>query len=78
MTGPGPSTQHSALQGLLSSAAGPGITVPPDCPLWFYCLAEAQANGGTQLGPVAARIVAEVLIRLLAHDPDSYLRQEPV
>ena len=52
-------------------------------PLWLYCLAEAQEVGrettpgafdkGEGLGPVGARIVAEVLIGLLELDEHSYL-----
>jgi hypothetical protein len=47
-------------------------------PLWYYVLKEAQVlAGGTRLGPVGGRIVAEVLLGILAHDPLSYLRVEP-
>lgn len=52
-------------------------------PLWLYILAEAEVIGreshdggfekGEGLGPVGARIVAEVLIGLLEEDPRSYL-----
>ena len=52
-------------------------------PLWFYVLMEAevigrgryggQADAGEGLGPVGARIVAEVLIGLIELDPRSYL-----
>lgn len=52
-------------------------------PLWLYVLAEAEVIGraraggqydaGEGLGPVGARIVAEVLIGLLERDPESYL-----
>jgi hypothetical protein len=41
-------------------------------PLWFYCLKEAELGGGTQLGPVAGRIVAEVILGLLQADQSSY------
>jgi hypothetical protein len=41
-------------------------------PLWFYCLKEAELLGGTQLGPVAGRIVAEVILGLLQADKASY------
>jgi len=57
---------------------GAPVTVPDPAPLWFYCLAEAQAAGGTRLGPVAAKIVGEVLVGLLAADPDSYLNVDPI
>ncbi|KHL26877.1 peroxidase [Croceibacterium mercuriale] len=47
-------------------------------PLWFYILREAAifANG-ERLGPVGARIVAEVFIGLLQGDRSSYLSQDP-
>ena len=47
-------------------------------PLWFYVLREAQVmERGLRLGPVGARIVAEVLIGLLEGDRESYLVQDP-
>jgi len=47
-------------------------------PLWFYILKEAEIlAGGHHLGPVGGRIVAEVLLGLLAGDPLSYLSVEP-
>jgi len=47
-------------------------------PLWYYILAESKiAAGGLNLGPVAARIVAETLIGLLRADPSSYLSAYP-
>ncbi len=49
-----------------------------DAPLWFYVLREAELRGGSQhLGPVGGRIVAEVLVGLLAGDPLSWLNVEP-
>ena len=43
-------------------------------PLWYYALKEAQLlASGLHLGPVAGRIVAEVLIGLIQSDPSSYL-----
>jgi Animal haem peroxidase len=43
-------------------------------PLWYYILKEAQMkSGGLRLGPVGARIVAEVFIGLVAGDVTSYL-----
>jgi len=41
-------------------------------PLCFYCLKEAELGGGRQLGPVAGRIVAEVILGLLQADQSSY------
>ncbi len=43
-------------------------------PLWYYVLCEAEAREeGKRLGPVGARIVAEVLVGLLEGDPASYV-----
>lgn len=47
-------------------------------PLWFYLLREAQldpSSNGERLGPLGARIVAEVLIGVLQKDPQSILNQ---
>ena len=47
-------------------------------PLWFYVLREAHVvTGGATLGPVGGRIVAEVILGLLALDPHSYLSAVP-
>jgi hypothetical protein len=47
-------------------------------PLWYYVLREAAVQaGGAHLGPVGGRIVAEVLIGLLAGDPTSFLSADP-
>jgi hypothetical protein len=47
-------------------------------PLWFYVLKEAEVlEQGRRLGPVGGRIVAEVLLGILANDPLSYLGVEP-
>jgi hypothetical protein len=47
-------------------------------PLFYYILKEAQVReDGLRLGPVGARIVAEVFIGLLQLDPDSYLSVQP-
>jgi hypothetical protein len=47
-------------------------------PLWFYILKEAEKHAeSAHLGPVGGRIVAEVLIGLLAGDPLSYLKVQP-
>jgi len=49
-----------------------------DTPLWYYILREAEVRqGGQHLGEVGGRIVAEVLIGLLAGDPSSYLNMQP-
>jgi hypothetical protein len=48
-------------------------------PLWYYLLCEARVrgDGGRQLGPVGATIVAEVFLALLEADPESYVRESP-
>jgi hypothetical protein len=47
-------------------------------PLFYYILKEAQLReDGLRLGPMGARIVAEVFIGLLQLDPDSYLIVQP-
>jgi Animal haem peroxidase len=48
-------------------------------PLWYYALKEAQLYGdaGHHLGPVAGRIVAEVMIGLLETDPAGFLANQP-
>lgn len=46
-------------------------------PLWFYVLREAEKKeNGERLGPVGARIVAEVFIGLMEGDATSYLKQD--
>jgi hypothetical protein len=53
------------------------VGVKGETPLWYYTLREAQIrHKGEQLGPVAGRIVAEVLIGLIASDPNSYFHAE--
>ncbi|MFI5324061.1 MAG: hypothetical protein ACHQ6U_11180, partial [Thermodesulfobacteriota bacterium] len=45
-------------------------------PLWLYILAESKiVNGGSKLGPVGSRIVAEVIGGLLVSDVRSYYRR---
>jgi hypothetical protein len=45
-------------------------------PLWYYILKEAQVRGqGERLGPVGARIVAEVFVGMVQGDSDSFLSQ---
>ena len=47
-------------------------------PLWFYVLREASVvERGLRLGPVGARMVAEVLLGLVEGDRQSYLSQDP-
>ena len=47
-------------------------------PLWYYVLKEAEVlEQGLRLGPVGARLVAEVFVGLLQSDSDSFLHAEP-
>jgi hypothetical protein len=63
-----------------------GLTLTPvarqdledNAPLWYYILKEAElGTGAAHLGPVGGRIVAEVLIGLLAGDELSYINVSP-
>jgi hypothetical protein len=47
-------------------------------PLWYYVLKEAElVNKGKKLGPVGGRIVAEVILGIMALDPESYFNLRP-
>jgi hypothetical protein len=49
-----------------------------ETPLWLYVLREAEVLcGGEQLGPVGGRIIGEVLVGILDHDPKSFRTLEP-
>jgi heme peroxidase len=49
-----------------------------ETPLWLYILREAAVRGGgDRLGEVGGRIVAEVIIGIVRHDPESYLSSDP-
>jgi hypothetical protein len=62
----------SGTDGAVAKAQGLHLKTP----LWYYILKEAQVrSGGERLGPVGARIVAEVFIGLVAGDNSSYLSQ---
>ena len=54
-----------------------GLTDPAwggKAPLWFYILKESElGTGGLSVGPVGGRIIAEVILGILATDPASYL-----
>jgi hypothetical protein len=43
-------------------------------PLWYYILAESGRAGGKKLGPVGARIVADIFINLLENDGGGIFR----
>ncbi|MGK5114905.1 MULTISPECIES: peroxidase family protein [unclassified Geodermatophilus] len=47
-------------------------------PLWYYVLKEAElVNKGAKLGPVGGRLVAEVILNMIAMDPESYFTLKP-
>ncbi|MGY1594969.1 peroxidase family protein [Geodermatophilus sp. SYSU D00708] len=47
-------------------------------PLWYYVLKEAELLAqGKKLGPVGGRIVAEVILGIMALDPESYFNLKP-
>ncbi|HKG49322.1 MAG TPA: heme peroxidase family protein [Actinomycetales bacterium] len=59
-----------------------GLTGPGwggKAPLWYYVLKEAEllGDGGTHLGDVGGRIVAETILGLLFADKSSYLNASP-
>ena len=57
-----------------------GLTEPgwkDKAPLWFYILKESELLGGRKLGPVGGRIVAEVILGLMALDKTSYFNANP-
>lgn len=58
-----------------------GLTDPVwggEAPLWLYVLGEAATEGaGDRLGPVGGRLVTEVLLGLIHHDPLSYWNVNP-
>ena len=49
-----------------------------ETPLWYYLLKEAEVRGGgDRLGPLGGRVVAEVLLGIIDHDPESYRAVQP-
>jgi len=81
-----PSGQHIAqamgIPSLSSADLAELQTIRPSfvqsTPLFYYILKEAELReDGLRLGPMGARIVAEVFIGLLQLDPDSYLSVQP-
>jgi hypothetical protein len=65
---------------------GAELAAPEPTPLWFYILKESErtlkdpadpSTGGLRLGPVGARIVAEVLLGLLHADPKAWVNVDP-
>ena len=56
------------LQAFLQTSAS---QLNENTPLWFYCLAEAEAAGGNHLGELGSWMVASTFIGVLLSDPDS-------
>ncbi len=49
-----------------------------ETPLWYYVLKESEVQSdGDRLGEVGSRIVGEVLVGLLDHDPSSFRASRP-
>ncbi len=72
-----PLTEAQLYDGLTLSE-GAKADLAGRTPLWYYVLKEAEVLAGSaHLGPVGGRIVAEVLIGLLAGDPLSFLSVAP-
>jgi len=54
------------------------LDLPGETPLWYWLLREAEVlHEGRRLGPTGGRIVAEVLLGMLAGDPSSFLQAQP-
>jgi Animal haem peroxidase len=52
--------------------------MPGETPLWLYIQREAASrHAGNRLGEVGGTIIAEVLIGVISHDPESYLARSP-
>lgn len=67
---------RSTPAGVRSALTSPQLT--GRTPLWYYVLKEAEVlTGGNSLGPVGSRLVAETVIGLVRHDPESYLNGVP-
>jgi hypothetical protein len=73
--------RHMGMTPLSAEEIGLAADVPGwvgETPLWYYVLKEAEVRErGERLGAVGGRIVAEVLLGLLAADPSSYLAVTP-
>ncbi len=78
-----PEVEIDKVSAAARKLAKPAVDLATGTPLWFYILTEGETIGrethpghfdkGEGLGPVGARIVAEVLIGLVELDPRSYL-----
>jgi hypothetical protein len=81
-----PSGQDVAKHLGVNPRPGGELGAPEPTPLWFYILKESEhslknpddpSSGGRELGPVGARIVAEVLLGLLRADPKAWVNVDP-
>ena len=81
-----PSGQDVAKLIGVTPRTGADLDAPEPTPLWFYILKESELSlkrpdapdsAGLQLGPVGARIVAEVMLGLLRNDPKAWVNQQP-
>lgn len=67
---------RGAPAGVRSALTSPELT--GRTPLWYYVLKEAEVlTSGNSLGPVGSRLVAETIIGLMRHDPESFLTSVP-
>lgn len=73
-----PSGRRVARSMLIEPLTRERLGLDHPAPLWFYVLKEAElTSGGQHLGAAGGRIVAEVLLGLLAGDPLSYVNVDP-
>jgi hypothetical protein len=71
--------RHVGVKPLTAAEVGlQGVGWTGETPLWYYILREAAVKvSGNRLGPVGGRIVADVLVGLLDHDPASVRSADP-
>jgi hypothetical protein len=71
-------SNEMGIRPLTNAQIGLGPEYQGETPLWYYVLAEAeQRENGARLGEVGGRIVAEVFLRQLKVDKNSYLNAKP-
>lgn len=70
-------SEAQLLSGETNAAVAAG-NFHKNTPLWFYILKEAEVLcGGESLGPLGTRLVADTLVGLVKHDPDSFWNSAP-
>lgn len=70
-------TEAELLSGHTGAAVQDG-GFETETPLWFYVLKEAEQKAqGNHLGPLGSLLVADTLIGLIKHSPDSYVNAAP-